>query len=475
MSQNRGILFAIVNSIAIILIPLCIIVSIFYVLLTTPLFYTTILKRIDIVGTFVKAKNLEITQSIQKEIDNKVGLASYVLTYQAAKKQYEEAKKAYDIINKTEEYEKLQKQLDEIKNLSYSDVKQAFPNKQSFENNQKLELAKIQSQIESIEEYRNKYKADIAAAKEKLEEIEDTFEEAQDEYTEKQEEANEIIQKHQSTFASKLNDDLDVLKPVITDIIHEKLIDGNIVPLIQKYITFFTSYNTIKSEYILELTDTSNPMYPKRVTQILLPDITIRLWANENGIKKHILSDILVEEIKKTPNLKNRTFLIAVFTFADTAIAEFIGSSYLKKAGLWFDNGVIYKHNIVLSGDTADTVITIIKIFSYGIYFVYATVILVIVYLLFIIFSSTDKIKKFLCLKRVLMYPSAIILCIGVIGILLPIFFIHQSDTLSLIASQMLRELAFNISLCTLTPIMVLFLVLLLCGLVFRKLYIIKL
>jgi hypothetical protein len=475
MSQKRGILFTIVNSIAIILLPLCIIVSILYVLLTTPMFYTAILKRTDIVDSFVKAKNFEITQSIQKEIDNKVGLASYVLTYQAAKKQYEEAKKAYDIINKTEEYEKLQKQLEEIKNLSYDDVKQAFPNKLSFENNKKAELAKIQSQIESIEDYRDKNKSNIATAKEKLEEIEDTFEEAQDEYNEKQEEANEIIQKHQNTFASKLNDDLDVLKPVITAIIHEKLIDGNIVPLIQKYINFFTSYNTIRSEYILELTNTSNPMYPKKVSQVLLPDITISLWTNENGVKKHILSDILVEEIKKTPNLKNKTFLVAVFTFADTAIGEFIGGRYLKKTGLWFDNGVIYKHNIILSGDTADTVITLIKIFSYGKYFVYTTIILLLLYIVFIIFSSAEKIQKFLWLKRVLIYPPAIILLLGTAAILLPLLLIQQSDTVSLISAQMLRELAFNIALCTLAPIMVLFLVFLLCGLVFRKLYISKL
>ncbi|MGB4270524.1 MAG: hypothetical protein WBK20_15275 [Spirochaetota bacterium] len=475
MSHNRGIIVTIVNSFAIILLPLCIVVSILYILLTTPVFYTTILKHTDIVGTFVKAKNFEITQSIQQEIDNKVGLASYVLTYQAAKKQYEEAKKSYDIINKTEEYEKLQKQLEEIENLSYEDVKQAFPDKQSFENNKKSEIEKIQGQIESIEEYRKTYKVDIAAAKEKLDEIEDTFEEAQDEYNEKQEEANEIIQKHQNTFASKLNDDLDLLKPVITAIIHEKLIDGNIVPLIQKYSNFFTSYNTIKSEYILELTNTSNPMYPKKVHQILLPDITISLWVNENGVKKHILSDILLEEIKKTPNIKNRTFLIAVFTFADTAIGEFIGSSYLKKAGLWFDNGVIYKHNIVLSGYTADTVITLIKIFSYARYFVYTTIILILLYIVFIIFSSTDSIKKFLWLKRILIYPSAIILCIGATGILFPLIFIHKSDTVSLISAQMLREVAFNISVCTLAPIMVLFLVLLLCGLVCRKLYMSKL
>ncbi|MEJ5167282.1 MAG: hypothetical protein WHV67_09680, partial [Thermoanaerobaculia bacterium] len=48
----------------------------------------------------------------------------------------------------------------------------------------------------------------------------------------------------------------------------------------------------------------SNPLHPQKVSQILLPDITISLWTNENGVKKHILSDILVEEIKKT-GLKN--------------------------------------------------------------------------------------------------------------------------------------------------------------------------
>lgn len=458
-----------------IILPLMIVLSVLYVLLTSPSFYATILKRTDFVGAVIQAKNLEVTQSIQKEIDNKVGLASYVLTYQAIKHQYEEAKKAFDIINKTSEYESLNQQYDEIKKISYNDVKAIYKDKKTFEKNKEMELQKIKHQIKSIEQYREEHKNDIEAAKVKLEDLEDKYEDAQEEYNEKQEEAHKIVQKHRNTFAAQLTDDLDLLKPVITDIINKKLIDDNIVPLIKKYINFFTSYNNIKSEYILELENTSNPMYSQKVTQILLPDITISLWMKTNGTKKHLLSDILVEEIKRIPELKNKTFFIAAFTFADTAIGEFIGSRYLKKAGLWFDNGVIYKHNIVLSGNTADTVIAIIKIFSYGIYFVYATVILVITYLLFIIFSSTDRIKKFLWLKRVLIYPSVMILLLGAIGILLPFILIHQSDTVSLISAQMLREIALNISLCTLTPIMALFFMLLLCGLIFRKLYSTKL
>ncbi len=100
-----------------------------------------------------------------------------------------------------------------------------------------------------------------------------------------------------------------------------------------------------------------------------------------------------MKKSKKRQTLKTKTFLIAVFTFADTAIGEFIGGRYLKKAGLWFDNGVIYKHNIVLSGDTANTVITLIKIFSYGKYFVYTTIILLLLYIVFIIFHQQKNTK----------------------------------------------------------------------------------
>ncbi len=472
MKKGNGKLFTIVNSIAIIVIPLLLLVTIIYELLTTPLLYSTILKRIDLVSTFVKAKNLEITQSIQKEIDNKIGLASYVLQYQAIKKQYEEAKNLYDIINQTKEYEKLQKQYDEIKSMSYDDVKQLFPNKESFENNKDAELHKIKQQIKSIEQYRKDHKGDIEAAKKKLEDMEDAFEDAQDEYNEKQEEANKIIQKHRNRFAAQLNDDLQLIEPAVKVIINEKLIDGNIIPLIKKYINFLTSYDTIKFEYILELTNTSNSLYTKKVSQILLPDITISLWTEENGVKKHILSDILAEKVKNTLGLKNRAFLISVFTFADSSIAELLASSYLKKYGVWFNNGTIYKHNIVLLGNVADLIITIIQIFSFGKYLMYITVFVLVVYILFILLSSAGKKAKLLWLKRILVYPSGIFLLLCVPGILLPLFVINHSQSLSLITAQILRTIALHTSLCIMIPIMVVFLILLIGGLIFRKMYI---
>jgi len=134
MSQNRGILFTIVNGIAIILLPLCIIISILYVLLTTPVFYTTILKRIDIVGTFVKAKILKLHNPFRKKLIIRLAL-HHMYWHIRQQKTIWRSQKAYDIINKTEEYENYKTAWWD-QNLSYSDVKQAFPNKQSFENNQ---------------------------------------------------------------------------------------------------------------------------------------------------------------------------------------------------------------------------------------------------------------------------------------------------------------------------------------------------
>lgn len=471
MKHNSSIVFTIINIIAIIILPFLILSTILYELLTSPVLYATILKQTDFIETFVQAKNLEITQNIQDEIDKKVGLASYTLTYQAIQRQYQEAKQAYELINKDSEYEKLQQQYDEIKRLSYNDVRQAFDNKELFERNKAAELEKIKTHIASIEQYRKDHKDDIEAAKKKLQEIEDAFEDARDEYNEKQEEANKIIQKHRTTFAAQLNDDLKLLKPAFTKIINEKLIDGNIIPLVEKYINFFTSYDAIKSEYILELTDTGNPLYPKKVLQILLPDITISLWTHENGVKKHILSNILVEEIKNTPDLKNKVFLTTVFTFADSAIGELLARSFLKKYGVWFDNGVIYKHNIVLTGDTADSIITIIQILSYARYLVYITAILSVLYLLFILLSAADRKAKLLWLKRLLVYPSGICVLLGVIGILLPFILIKQSQSLSLLSAQIVRTIALHTSLCIMVPVMVVFVVLCAGGLLVRKMY----
>jgi len=472
MNKNNNMLFSIVNLLAIIILPLLILFSILYTMATTPLFYTTILKKTDLINTFVKAKNIELTRAIQEEIDKKVGLAWYALTYESLKRQYQEAKKAYETINKTQEYQLLQKKCDEIKNLSFNDVKHAFSNKSAFEEDKSLQLKNIQKQIESIEQYRNDYKDDIKAAYSKLEEIEEQFQDAEEEYNDKQEEVNEIIEKHRNTFAAQLNEDLDVLKPSLTKIINEKLIDGNIFPLIERYIRFFTSYNTIRSEYILELNDESNPLNPKKVTQILLPDITISLWVDEGGKKRHLLSDIIANEIKNTSGIKNKTFFVTAFTLADTAIGELLGSRYLKKAGLWFSDGVIYKHNIVLTGSSADTTITIVKILSYGKFLVYATIALLIAYQLFIYLSASPRLKKMLWIKRFLLYPSLIFIVIGLLCIALPYLLIKQSDTLSLITAMILRTVSFNTTMCVFIPVILLFTVAFICGLILRKKYI---
>ena len=472
MKHNKGILFSIVNVFAIVILPVLLVLSILLTILTTPAFYAYVLKHTDFIDIFVKAKNLEITQAIQDEIDKKVGLASYALTYQAIKKQYEEAIKAYEIINKTKEYEKLQKQYEEIKSLHYNDVKAAFPNEEAFKQNKIAEMEKLQKQIETIETYRKEHKEDIKAAQITLEELEDRFNEAQELYNEKQEEANEIIQKHRSTFAAQLNDDLEILKPVLTTIINEKFIDQKLLPLIEKYTTFFTSYDTIKSEYILELTNSSNPLYPQKVTQILLPDITISLWINDNGQQKHLISDILVEEIKKTQNLKNKVFFIAVFKFADTAIGEWLANSYIKKAGLWYSNGTIYKHNIILTGNTAELIIPLIQFLSYSSYIVYVTVICVISYLLFIIISSVERVKKILWLKRFFMYPSVVIASIALITLCAPIVLIQPSENISVLFVYLLRQVTCNALVGLLAPAIGLLLILFLCGLLFRKKYI---
>jgi len=472
MKHNKGILFSIVNVFAMIILPLLIVFSILFTILTTPAFYAYILKHTDFIDIFVKAKNLEITQSIQDEIDKKVGLASYALTYQAIQKQHEEALNAYDIINKTKEYEKLQRQYEEIKTLTYNDVKAAFPNEEAFKQNKIAEMEKLQQQMKAIETYRKEHKEDIKAAQSKLEEIEDRFNEAQELYKEKQEEANEIIQKHRSTFAAQLNDDLEVLKPVLTKIINEKLIDQKLLPLIEKYVTFFTSYDKIKAEYILELSNYDNPLYPQKVTQILLPDINISLWINDNGQQKHLLNDILVEEIKNAQNLKNRVFFIAVFKFADTAIGQWLTNSYIKKAGLWYSNGTIFKHNIILTGNTAESVITLIQFLSYSKYIVYATLICIIAYLLFVILSSAERLKKVLWLKRLCIYPSVVIVSISLIILFTPFILIQPSENVSILLVHLLRQISWNTLLCLLAPATGLFLVLFLCGLLFRKRYI---
>jgi len=160
-----------------------------------------------------------------------------------------------------------------------------------------------------------------------------------------------------------------------------------------------------------------------------------------------------------------------VFKFADTAIAEFIASNYLKKAGFWFDNGTLYKHNIILTGNNADIVIAMIKACTYSKYFIYATLLLVLLYALFILFSKRESIEKAVWIKRILLYPSIVIIFVSIIVLILPSMLIHQSNNVSLVAVYLIRDTLYTVLLYITLPIITVCIILFLCGLVVRKIF----
>lgn len=469
MKKNRGILFSFINGIVFILLPFCIILTITYLLLTAPSFYTRVIKHTDLIGTFVQAKNMQITKAIQEEIDLKVGLASYTLQYQALKKQYEESQKAFDVMNKTLEYEKLNQHYDELKALNYRDVQQAFPDERAFKDDKQAKLENIEQQVRAIKEYRRDNRKDIAASKDQLEAIQNKYDDAHALYNEKQEEAQEIIKEHHSAFSATLTDDLKKLKPVMERIINEKLIDDQLHPLISRYITFFTSYDAIKHEYILELTPHGTAPHQQTVKKILLPDVSIHFWVHHDGQLQHLFSDIMVDEIKKFDYLNNRSFFIALFTFADSALGEFFGGRYFKKAGLNFDNGVVYNNNIILTGADAHWTILLIQIFSYGKYILIALLLLSAVYLFYLFISSVGGKTKLLWLKRILLYPPLMVIVLISAGIVSYHALIGKSIAAPDLSAQLAQQFVCTMSIYMLTPIAAVCAVLFMAGLVLRR------
>ncbi len=418
MTENRGkmgFLSGLTSALLILLLPPLMLATVLHHTLTNPSFYTDILKNARLIDAFVEAKNLQMNQKIREEIAKEVKLDEQSLKTERIRTQYEHDQAAFDRINKTEAFEGLKKQRKEMDDLTWKQARDLFPTEKEFEAHREKELARFNLQIKEIEAYREKNEAAIGKSEKEYKKTKEEYEDALSELESRNKKALKIIERNKDTLSAKMYADLEKLSPRLTRVMNDLLIEKAVRREIEKLLAFMTSYETQKARgLIYEAKPATMGEMSKQRLAIRLPSVSISLIVDEekHGVKrkKHLLSQIFVEEIRRQSQLINKDLFLTLFRFSDTSLGEYFTGRYLKKAGLSIDNGVIHMPSLVLEGDKAEVFEKIMMAATYGAWLKFITAAMLLLLILFLLFSRAEGKRRLGVLKSLLLYPSGLIL-----------------------------------------------------------------
>lgn len=405
-------------------IPVLIAVSIMVILFLNPAFHVSIIKNLNLVKTFIEAKNFEVENEIKREIEKKTGITEFKTGYDRVKKDYDEKLQAFNTINKTDEYKKLKQQVDELDDLEWEKSPDTFKNEDDFDSFKKHKMKELKSAIDEIDTYRDKNEDAIEKSEDEMDKAKDIFEDADDEMKDKEKEAREIIEDRQSDFMNEMYHDIAKIEPALTEKLNSLFLEKEVKNIISGYIRFLTSYqeqkragNVYESRLNIEsgIIDAS--------TNVNLPQFRMSfiVKVNDNGIEKekNLLSEIFVETVKDTPGLRSPWVMAKLFSVSDSWIAEKAGNTFLKNAGLTYSNGVIKSGPILLTGENGNFAEKLMICMTAGKYLPYAAAVLSAILLLAVFLLSADHRSGLKNAGYILKYPSMLIAIAGIAAILL--------------------------------------------------------
>ncbi len=474
--DNGNALFRFISIISYIIIPLFLFVFLIFSLLTCSSFYTGILSRADLIETFVHAKNWQIEEKIKEEIEREVHLEKFRTKYEFIKADYEKKKVDYNTLNRVDDYKRLERQREELSDLSCDRAPEGFKDCDEFEKYKDEELDRLDNLIGDIENYRDAHEDEIEKAEDEMDDAEDAFEDAGETLHDKIEDAKDIIVSHKRSFVGDVYSDIEAISPTLTEELNSKLINRAVKREIEKVISFFSTYylqRELGNVYIDRLDDYLTGISEN--LKVKFPEIYISLWVEDeiNGVqqKRHLLSDIFIEKINEVDNLKKRKIFIKLFKFADSFIAESIGRSYLEEANLSISIGMIKTEPIEFAGDKAEVVKNIMIGVTWGKYIKFILPVIVLLILLSLFFSSVEKDFKYRSIQRILIYPSLLIIIVSIIAIVFSgsIFSFFPNLVYSPYLQKFFRSILDVITLHLFGPSVILFALILLVGLFFRR------
>jgi hypothetical protein len=472
----RGILFTIVSAIALIVIPAAAIASIVITVLLQPDFYTGILKNGRFITAFVEGKNWQTEQRINDEIERDVQLTKFTEEFEAVRARYEQSKDAYARASRDDEIESLKKERRELKDLEWKQVKENIPDEKDFEKNRDEELKKLKERIAEIENYQDKNSDMIKAARKDMKKTRGEYDDALSTLEDKKKDAEKIAEKHKNTLTGKIYADLEIIEGPLTKILNAKLIDGAVRKEIEKVLRFLTSYDTqVEQRNIYYARIMESEGIGRRSLRVKFPEIAVSLWVDDDSSgsrrKKHVMNQLLVEELQHIDALQNRTLLMTLFRLSDSSLGEYFTGKYLGKLGLTIDGGVIRLSNLVFKDEKAEMLADVMQALSWGQYAVYGASGLLILFILFLFFSTVERKRKLMMLKRLLIYPSILILAAG--GVIIwasqNIFSYYPDFIQDLSIRSFAKHLSFIAAWHFIVPLCIVFGTALVCGLIIRK------
>ncbi|PKL40853.1 MAG: hypothetical protein CVV44_04395 [Spirochaetae bacterium HGW-Spirochaetae-1] len=418
--KNRNLFFSVISLFALILVPLFILFTIMYAVLTSSLPYVSLLKNARLVETFIHAKNWQMEEQIKEEIEQKVHLEEYKVEFKRIKADYDSKQAHVNAIQKVTEYDTLKKQRKELARLSWKKAPGIFNNENEFKQYKDDELQQLDIKIDAIEKYRDQNEDEIERARDEFSDAEDAFDDAMDTMEDKEEEAQDIIKSHKNSFMGKIYSDIEIISPPLTEELNQRFISVPVKREIEKFLYFMTHYEKqVENGNVYRDGLNLSGQGLQDTLKVRIPGFEISLWVEDekNGIpqKRHLLSEVFVDKIDELENLKNRTLLANLFRFSDSGLAERFSRSYLKKARLTIDNGIIAMEKIELSGTSAEKMEVLMKVLTWGKYAAVGLPVLALCMILFIIFSSAERERKIRSLKRIFIYPGVLMIGLGVI------------------------------------------------------------
>ncbi len=474
--KKRGILFRLISFLSFFLFPILLLVLIVFTLATSSVFYTSILKNSNLITTFVEAWNWQVDQEVKAEIEEKVNLEEFTRNFNKIESGYESAKKEYERINKTDEYERLREQRKELAGLSWRSAPSMFTEKSRFKEYKREELDKLDKKLEAIEKYRDASEEQIEDRKKILSEAENEYETARSILEDKKEKAEEIKRKSTDTFTGRVYDDIDTLSPKLSRVLNEHFIDIAVKKEINKYLEFLGSYYRQK-----QIGRIYHDRYDYRAKseadklRIRVPGVSLSMWVDveKNGVlqKRHLLSHLFVDAIRETKDLNKQGLFINMFRLADTGLVEGFGRRKIAQYGVTIRNGVISSPSQLLKGDEARYLEAAMLIVTWGRYYKYAVLGFVLFMFLVFYFSGVDRPRKMNALERIFIIPSGILIVIGLAGIAASrissslLWDVIEDSTIRIYAESIL----FSAALHLFVPVILIFLLLALLGMRVRK------
>jgi hypothetical protein len=413
--QNRNILFSVISFLSFFVIPILTVIAIVFFLITSSNFYTGIVKNANLLSAFIESRNAKLDIRIQNQIEKEVQLSKYENKFEKIKNKFEKIKSEFDTLNKTNEFISLEKKEEEISEMEWENFNEQFTSEEEFDKYVEKQEEKIEKEKTEIEEYRDNNEEAIEALEDKFEKKQEKYEDALSVLQDKKEDALEIIEDNKDTFAGEIFSDLEILEPALTKIFNEKLIDKGVKREIEKLLSFLTNYYKQKDrrKLVYKKPKKSN----QKILHIHLPRFFLSLKVEDElkgkKVKRHLLSEILVDEINKYDNLNNKNTFITTFKLADTSIGEYLGNQFLSEAGVSLKAGVIKMKPLTLKGEHAEQLEKIMLLLTWSKYLKYVILVMIILLFVYVIFSRAERGRKFSCLQRTSIVPSLIIIIIS--------------------------------------------------------------